>query len=50
MYTKERTNLLESFDVRSNLGIKDGPTVTVPNEILGIFRWYNGQVPLEPLI
>ena len=50
MYTKERTHLLESFGVRNNLGIKDGPTVTLPNEILGIFQRYNVQELLEPLI
>ena len=37
MYTKERTHLLELFEVRSNLRIKDGPVVTMPNEILGDF-------------
>ena len=36
MYTKERTHLLEPFDV----GSKDGPAVTVPN---GIFWRYNGK-------
>ena len=50
MYTKERTHLLESFGVRNNLGIKDGPTMTLPNEILGIFQRYNVQELLEPLI
>ena len=37
MYTKERTHLIESFDVGNNLGIKDGPAVIVPYGILGIF-------------
>ena len=45
MYTKERTHLLESFDVGSNLGIKDGPATT-----WGIFQRYNGQESLEPPI
>ena len=38
MYTKERTHLLQSNDVESNIGIKDGSAVTMPNGILRVFK------------